>query len=152
MERNPNEHIGTAVLARLLEESRQRAGSVRDAADAHPHLAACPTCRAQFEELALLDRQLTNLGPADSGPRQGDCPGRDVWREIAGGLTPAEETRAHVEHASRCDDCGPLLRQAVAELAELNGELTEAEQEYIASLESASAEWQQRQACNHEES
>ncbi len=58
MERSPSEHIGTADLAKLLEKSRQRADSVLDAPDVHPHLALCPTCREQFEELALLERQL----------------------------------------------------------------------------------------------
>ncbi|HKM85201.1 MAG TPA: CHAT domain-containing protein [Terriglobales bacterium] len=146
MEGNPNEHIGGAELAKLLEESRQRAGSVRDAADTHPHLAACSACREQFEKLALAGRQLTGMRPAESAQRQGDCPDRDMWREIAGGLIPPDETFTHVEHASRCDYCGPLLREAIAELAELNGEMTEAEREHIASLESGNAEWQQRLA------
>jgi len=70
----------------------------------------------------------------------------DSWREIAGGLTPASETLTRIEHASRCDHCGPLLRSAVGELAELNAELTAAEQTRIASLESASVEWQQKLA------
>ena len=146
MERNPNEHIGTTELAKLLEESRRRAESLLDAPDAHPHLAACLTCREQFEELALLDRQLKNMRPAESALRQGDCPGSGVWREIAGGVTPPDETLAYVEHASRCDYCGPLLHGAVAKLTDLNGEITEAERKRIATLESASAEWQQRLA------
>jgi tetratricopeptide (TPR) repeat protein len=146
LERNPNEHIGTTELAKLLEESRRRAESLLDAADAHPHLAACLTCREQFEELALLDRQLKNMRPAESALRQGDCPGSGVWREIAGGVTPPDETLAYVEHASRCDYCGPLLHGAVAKLTDLNGEITEAERKRIATLESASAEWQQRLA------
>ncbi|MFZ0796711.1 MAG: CHAT domain-containing protein [Terriglobales bacterium] len=131
-------------MARLLEESRGRAESVE--ANVHPHLATCPTCREQFEGLVLVDRQLAGLGRAESRQPQGDCPNRDLWHEIAGGLTPPGETLAHVEHAGRCDHCGPLLREAVAELAALNGELTEAERKHIASLESASAEWQQRLA------
>ena len=150
MERNPSEHIGTAELAKLLEESRRRDGFLLDAADVHPHLAACPTCREQIEGLALLDRQLDrqlkNMRPAESALRQGDCPGPGVWREIAGGLTPTDETLAYIEHASRCDYCGPLLRGAVAQLIDLNGETTEAERKHIATLESASAEWQQRLA------
>jgi len=143
--RDPNEHIGAAELARLLEESRGRAGSV-DAANAHPHLAACATCREQFEGLAWLDRQLANMRPA--GPRSplNDCPERHVWREVAGGLIPPDKTLVHIEHASRCDYCGPLLRQSIAEIAELNAELTEAERRHIANLESVSAEWQQRLA------
>ena len=138
--------MGTAELARLLEEARQRAGSARDLANAHPHLLACSTCRAQFEELAFLGRQLSDLAPAPSERRQADCPIPVVWLEIAGGVTPPEETFGHVEHASRCDLCGPLLREAIAELAELNGELNEAERKHIAGLDSAGAEWQQRLA------
>jgi len=145
LERNPNEHIGPAELARLLEESRWRTGSV-DAAETHPHLAACTSCRQQFDELLALDRQLKNTISGDSPSPHGDCPGNDVWREVAGGLTRPDETLAPVEHASRCDHCGPLLREAVAEFAELNRDLTEAEQTQIASLESASADWQQRLA------
>jgi CHAT domain-containing protein/cytochrome c-type biogenesis protein CcmH/NrfG len=150
LEISPNEHIGTAELAKLLEESRRRAESVLDAADVHPHLDACPTCREQFEELALLDRQLDrqlkSMRPAESALRRGDCPGSAVWREIAGGLTPPDETLASLEHASRCDHCGPLLHGAVAELAGLNGEITQPELSLIAILESARAEWQQKVA------
>jgi predicted anti-sigma-YlaC factor YlaD len=61
LEENPNGHIGSAELAKLLEESRRRTESVPDAADVHPHLAACPACREQFEGLALLDHQLKSL-------------------------------------------------------------------------------------------
>ena len=146
MEENPNGHIGSAELAKLLEESRRRTESVPDAADVHPHLAACPACREQFEGLALLDHQLKSLRPAESALRQGDCPGPAVWHEIAGGLTPPGETLAYIEHASRCDHCGPLLHGAVAEMADLNGEITEAERKHIAALQSASAEWQRKLA------
>jgi CHAT domain-containing protein len=147
---NPSEHVGTAELARLLEESRRRAESAPDAADMHPHLAACPACREQFVDLALLDRQLDRqmkgMRPAESAPRQCDCPRPALWREIAGGLTPPGETLIYVEHASRCDHCGPLLRGAVAEVSDLNGETTKEDRTLIAILESARAEWQQRLA------
>src|SRR6267378_3576922 len=139
-----------AELAKLLEESRRRAESALDAPDVHPHLAACPTCREQFDDLALLDRQLARqmngTRPAESPLRQGDCPGPALWREIAGGLTPPDETLIYLEHASRCDHCGPLLRGAVAEVSDLNGEITEADRTLIAILESARTEWQQRLA------
>ena len=140
---SPNEHIGTAELAKLLEESRRSAEPL-DAADVHPHLAVCPTCREQFEGLASLDRQLESIRPAESRLPHGDCPGSEVWREIAGGLTPSEEALACIEHASGCDHCGPLLRGAMTELAALNGEITAAERKHIATLASASAEWQQK--------
>jgi CHAT domain-containing protein/cytochrome c-type biogenesis protein CcmH/NrfG len=150
LDRSPSEHVGTAELAKLLEESRRRAESAPDAADVHPHLAACPVCREQFDDLALLDRQLDrqmkSMRSAESVPRPDDCPRPALWREIAGGLTPPDETLASLEHASRCDHCGPLLREAVAEVSSLNGETTEAERTLIALLESARAEWQQRLA------
>ncbi|HMD17769.1 MAG TPA: tetratricopeptide repeat protein [Terriglobales bacterium] len=140
---NPNEHIGTAELAKLLEESRRSAESL-DAADVHPHLALCPTCREQFEALASLDRQLESIRPAESRLPQSDCPGSGVWSAIVGGLTPSDETMACIEHASRCDYCGPLLRGAMTELADLNGEITAGERKQITTLVSASAEWQQK--------
>jgi tetratricopeptide (TPR) repeat protein len=146
LEENPNGHIGNDELARLLEESRCREESVLDAADVHPHLVACPTCREQFEGLALLDRQLKSIRSVASAPSQSDCPAPAVWSEIAGGLTPPDETLAYIEHASRCDHCGPLLHGAVAELIDLNGEITEAERKQIATLESANLEWQQELA------
>jgi CHAT domain-containing protein/tetratricopeptide (TPR) repeat protein len=138
-------HISSAELAKLLEESLQRAEPVRDAAELHPHLAACLSCREQFETAALA-RELTSMKASKSEVRQGDCPDRAVWREIAGGLTPVEEVLVSIQHASRCDYCGPLLRGAMAELAVLNGELTQEERSHIASLESARVEWQQKLA------
>lgn len=159
MEGNPNEHIGPAELAKLLEESRQRTESAPNipalnAVDAHPHFAVCASCRQQFDDLSSLDRQLdrqlgrqlTNMRPTESVLRRADCPGAEVWREISGGVTSPDETLAHVEHASRCDHCGPLLRASVGEFINLNGEMTEAERGYIATLGSAQAEWQQRLA------
>lgn len=152
MNNNPNGHIGEAELARLLEESRRRPESAVHASDVHPHLAACPDCRKQFEELASLDDQLGRRlqgdrhSAAESAPHDGDCPDPAVWREIAGGLTPATQTLTHIEHASRCDSCGPLLRDAVAELNDLNRDVTAAERHQIAALPSASVEWQQRLA------
>ncbi len=80
------------------------------------------------------------------GLRHGECPNPAVWREIAAGLTPSNQTLVHIEHASCCEACGPLLRQAVTDMADLKGEITEAEQKHILSLESASVEWQRRLA------
>jgi CHAT domain-containing protein/tetratricopeptide (TPR) repeat protein len=141
-----NGHIGEAELAKLLEESRRRTGPALEAADVHPHFAACAVCREHFHGLSLLDRELKSMKRNESVVRQGNCPEAEVWREIAGGLTPPEQTLACIEHASRCDYCGPLLRRAVGELAGLKGEVTEAERKHIATLESAHAEWQQQLA------
>ena len=150
LDREPNGHIGAEDLAKLREESRRRSESgpesVLNASDVHPHLAACPSCRERFEQLASLDRQLQGMRPAESSLRPGSCPDPGVWHEIAAGLTPTVQTISYIEHASRCDECGPLLRGAVAELTDLNREITESERQSIAALESATAEWQQRLA------
>jgi tetratricopeptide (TPR) repeat protein len=127
----------------MLEAARRQAESPEHVAGMHPHLAVCSTCREQFEGLASLDRQLLNIRPTEAVSRQRDCPPETIWREIAGGVTAPEETLVHIEHASRCDHCGPLLRAAMAEFTELNGQLSEAERIYISTLDSANAEWQQ---------
>jgi len=143
VERNPAEHLGTSELARLLEESGWPRGFV-DTEDVHPHLASCAFCREQFEEMGLAESQLDHGRPKES--RSGDCPVGDEWRAFAGGLTPRDRALDYIGHASRCDYCGPRLREALIEFAELNGELTEAERQQIASLESANPEWQRRLA------
>lgn len=140
------DHIGEAQLAKLLEESRQRPGIMTDAAGVHPHFAVCGDCREQFQALWSLEGQLKGMRAAESEPRQSNCPSEQVWREIAGGLTPPGWTLTCIEHASRCHHCGPLLRGAVAELSDLNGEVTEAERNKIAILGSARAEWQEKLA------
>ncbi len=74
------------------------------------------------------------------------CPVPALWREVAGGLTPADETIVHLDHASRCNHCGPLLRSAVSEVSALHGVVTESERKRIASLESARERWQRKLA------
>ena len=130
----------------MAERSGPHPESALDAADVHPHLAVCATCRDEYQGLVILDNRLTHMRSAGPVLRRGDCPSSGVWREIAAGLTPSDQTLAHIEHASCCEACGPLLRQAVSEMADLKGEITEAEQKHILSLESASVEWQLRLA------
>jgi CHAT domain-containing protein/cytochrome c-type biogenesis protein CcmH/NrfG len=145
LEGNLQGHIGAQELGRLLEESRQRAHST-EATEAHPHLAACMTCREQFQELVFMDRRLKRMQPTSVPLRDGGCPDSSLWRQIAGGLTPPDQTLIYIEHASRCDLCGPLLHWAVSELTGLSMEWSEAERKAIANLESANPEWQRRLA------
>ncbi len=76
MDKNSNGHLEAADLAKLLEESRPRAESALDAPDLHAHLAACPACRKQFEELVSLDsllrRQMKGRDPLESAPHNGE--------------------------------------------------------------------------------
>lgn len=143
---NPNQHIGSSELAKLLEESRCRQEAGRDATTIHPHFAICSTCREQFDSLAGLDQQLKDMRLAECEDRSNNCPGTTVWPEVAVGVASPDDDLVYLEHASRCDHCGPLLREAVAKFADLNPELTEEERKHVASLDSARAEWQERLA------
>jgi len=89
-----------------------------------------------------LDRQLERLKSSAPASQQADCPESARWREIAAGVTPPDEALANIRHASRCDHCGPLLREALAEVAGLTRATTEAEQAQIAMLASAQPAWQ----------
>ena len=148
MEENLDEHLSPAELARILAGSRDPSEQEVGRSAGYSHLSTCAACRDQYDALTSLDRRLSGVrllraGASSSGA---DCPRPGVWREIAGGLTPADETLALIEHASRCDRCGPMLHEAVSEMADLKGEVTEEERRQIVFLESAGAEWQQRLA------
>jgi len=146
LEESLHVHLGAGELANLLEQSRHPTDPTLKAADVHPHLATCMTCREQFLELALLESQLKRRGPSEVPVRQRTCPDPATWRDIIGSLTPQEQILVHIEHASGCDYCGSMLHQAVAELTNLNRNLSDAERRSIASLASADQEWQKRLA------
>ena len=123
-----NKHLSAAELAKLAEAVRQRGPSIPRTEDLNPHLAICPACREHFEEHVFLDRQLAQLKSSEPVLHQGDCPDSALWLEIAAGVTPPKQGLAHIHHASFCDHCGPLLREAVAEVANLNTATTEVEE------------------------
>jgi CHAT domain-containing protein/cytochrome c-type biogenesis protein CcmH/NrfG len=141
-----NQHLDASELAKLLEELRLRPESAPDSIEAHSHFDVCADCRDQFKDLVLLERQLKSVSMVDSALRQSACPDPAGWRGIVGEMTPPEEALSWIEHASRCDYCGPLLRSAVVEFAELHEELTEDERRHIATLDSASEAWQRQLA------
>jgi CHAT domain-containing protein/cytochrome c-type biogenesis protein CcmH/NrfG len=132
-----NEHLSTQVLTELYDEAC-RTGHPK-AAEVHPHLATCSLCQKRFEEQIVLDRQFEQLHSPRPALRQSDCPDVALWREIAAGVPDPGQALAHIQHASRCDHCGTLLRDAVADL---NGESALSDEERIAALESARPEWQ----------
>jgi CHAT domain-containing protein len=143
---DPHRHLDASALSKLLDETRLRGNPSPDSSEAHAHFSTCAACREQFEDLELLDRQLKGVRPVDSVVRQSDCPDPGGWRGIVGEMTAPEDALFWVEHASRCDYCGPLLRAAVAEFAALHGELTDEERRHIATLDSASEVWQRQLA------
>lgn len=143
MDRAPDLHLPPQELAELYEQARRQADSPLDAAEVHPHLAACSVCRELFHQLLLVDSRLAGLRSAQPEPRQPQCPDSSAWYEIAAGVAPRTEALVQLQHASRCDHCGSLLREVVAVL---NGEMTAAEAEQIAALASARPEGQRQLA------
>lgn len=103
------------------------------------HLNSCRFCQLRLQTQKETFKQFAQLKldtPAESGK---SCPPADLWTEVAAGIaTP--ETEAALEHASNCDHCGPLLRQAGEELVE---ELTPEEEARIGKLQSSNPVWQQ---------
>lgn len=94
--------------------------------------------------MATFDEKLENLKSSVPTARGPECPEPAIWREIVVALTPSDEALKHLQHASRCDHCGPLLREAVTEM---NAHITDAEAKQIAALESARSEWQRKLAA-----
>ena len=141
MDGEVNQHLSAMELAELAEAVRQRGPSITRAEDVNPHFAVCPACRGHFEEHVLLDRKLEKLKSSEPALHQADCPESALWREIAAGVTPPKQALAHIHHASRCDHCGPLLREAVADVADLHQPTTEAEWAQIGLLTSNQLEW-----------
>ena len=90
--------------------------------------------------MAAFEGQLEHLKSAQPAAPEADCPEPAVWRAIAVALIAPDQALVHLQHASRCDHCGPLLREAVTEM---NSQITEAEAKQIAALDSARPEWQQ---------
>ncbi len=158
LDRSPEEHLQPTELAELIEAKGSAAeeslgptapgsplGSILPGwgKDLHPHLAKCSLCLERLQHMAGMDRQLESLKNAIPIPPSPGCPEPTVWREIAVALTPSDQALVHLQHASACDHCGPLLREAIVDL---DGEITDSEAKKITALESARPEWQRRLA------
>jgi tetratricopeptide (TPR) repeat protein len=109
--------------------------------EAERHVAACQDCAFQLQMLQAMQSDLTSPPPSvPSGPH---CHEPSEWLRVAAGLLPTSETRERMKHASQCGHCGPLLKQAVASLAE---EVTQREEALLSTLRSVEPDWQSRMA------
>jgi hypothetical protein len=111
--------------------------------NAQLHLMICEGCQdeARAQESAMERLEILKLD-APLPPTK-DCPPDDVWLQIAVGIE-LKDTGSALDHASRCKHCGPLLSQAMEDLA---AEPTPEEELLIAGLASATTEWQQNLAA-----
>ena len=144
MTRDPQSHLSLDELAALAEEmeaapqgASASAGSGRDQAKAHAD--RCSVCGPRLRKHLSVQASLRSMVRAVASVRKLDCPPEATWTTVAAGVASADESQVLLEHASRCDYCGPLLRAATEDL---NPEISAEEQEFIRQLPSARAEWQ----------
>lgn len=142
MSRDPQNHLSPDELAGLAEEMEstwRSAGAGPDRDQAKAHAEGCGVCGPLLRDHRSVQARLRSMGSPVVSERKPDCPAEEKWTAIAGGVPPAIEAKPMLEHASRCDYCGPLLRAATEDL---NPELSAEEEAFIRQLPSASAEWQ----------
>jgi hypothetical protein len=136
------EHLNNEQLDELLRyapNGGERLASDRGISDeVQTHLNNCEYCQEKVQAHRELMEGLLLLKKTDVGlPRPG-CPPADIWFEIAAGVD-IDNVHGLLDHAGRCDHCGPLLRLAAEDCAI---ELTPQEENRIASLQSSSLPWQ----------
>jgi tetratricopeptide (TPR) repeat protein len=108
-----------------------------DMPEAQRHIAACDFCRDLVSLHLEQGGRLAQLSRPPETPRTPECPDESQWAELAAGLVHDDQAAVLLRHAATCDHCGPLLRQSLEDFAE---EVTPAEAEFLAHLQSASPE------------
>jgi CHAT domain-containing protein len=137
------QHLTIEQIERFLEF--QPGASGLDDADllgeARRHLANCGTCQKLVFVEKERERVLQSLRQEFSAPASKDCSPEIKFYELVAGLMSGEDSESLLKHASECDRCGPILRQATEQL---RSEQTREEFEIIAALETSRPEWQER--------
>ena len=158
-------HLTPQEMDLLLFGPADPRGSNADNAsvrDAQKHLSGCAVCQSVAEKYRKADEALRSLGSWDQGASNRDgqgasddagssggsrrgphCPPEDTWLSLAAGLLNEEEEARHRTHAAACKWCGPLLKEAMEDLAQ---DMTAEEQQALAHLPTASSEWQRQLA------
>lgn len=145
--RPADKHLSPQELESLLfgvADSNDIHANRASAREAQQHLGGCAICQTVADRYRNVDAALRGLRGKGkrrlSGVTRGkDCPADEVWPRIAVGLIPEKEASDYVAHAAVCDWCGPLLQEAMEDLAQ---DMTVEEQKGLSQLSSASLEWQ----------
>ena len=135
-------HLNDDQIEELLRPARaqgQESALDRDAQEmARAHLQVCGICHARvLDQQSAMERLVMLRADAPMAPTP-HCPPDNLWIEVAGRM-PAQDSEGFLSHAATCDHCGPLLQQAVADLAM---ELTSEENNTISNLPSSTEMWQ----------
>jgi CHAT domain-containing protein/cytochrome c-type biogenesis protein CcmH/NrfG len=133
-------HLDSSQIEELLRVSaNKKEDSANDRIDANAriHLNDCYICQARVRAEGEAMERLAQLKSGKTGTPNTQCPPDSAWLELAARIRPNPESL--LRHAAQCDHCGPLLRDAVADLT---GECTPQEEAQIADLASATPKWQ----------
>lgn len=138
MDAHLNESQIEALLQPELEPDRGVLFDAESYQEAKAHLDACDSCRERFRLQESAMERLVHIKSNTPNARGPQCPPDEVWIEIAAGIQ-SQLAEMCLNHAVKCDHCGPLLSQAAADLAET---LTPEEESRIAGLSSSTLEGQ----------
>ncbi len=129
--RPEQEHLSEAEIERLLTGGP-------DEGEGRRHAASCGPCRALLESHEHAARQLQALRPETVPERGAECPPRQEWPLVTAGMLGEESEQQRLEHATECDACGSLLKDA-AECGA--GDPTAEEELALARLRTSDEQW-----------
>jgi CHAT domain-containing protein/Flp pilus assembly protein TadD len=109
--------------------------------EAQRHLANCENCQKIVSTEKARDQALQSLKQNFPTRVSEDCPPEVRFYELAAGVLEDNDSEIFVRHATECDRCGPILRQA---FEQLSAPQTNQESEVLASLRTSQPEWQER--------
>jgi tetratricopeptide (TPR) repeat protein len=146
LSRDPQDHLSREELAWLageVESALQSGDTGSDRKTVEAHAAGCNECGSRLRAHRSVQAGLRSLATPVSSKRTSDCPAEEKWLNLAVGRLPAAESSPLLEHASSCDYCGQLLREASEDL---DSELLVEDKQFVATLSSAGVEWQRNLA------
>ncbi|HVR27085.1 MAG TPA: CHAT domain-containing protein [Candidatus Polarisedimenticolia bacterium] len=132
-------HLNDDEIERLLLAASDLGDAEPDdKADALDHLRTCESCALAVRAHREAAEELARLKFGGGGRLGSDCPSESVWLDLAAGIS-TEDSKAYLNHAAECEHCGPLLREAAADLAE---DLSVEDEKRMNQLRTTSPEWQ----------
>ena len=151
MSRDPQDHLSREELAWLageVEPALQSGDIGSDRETVEAHAAGCSECGSRLQAHRSVQAGLRSLATPVPSKRTSDCPAEEKWLDLAVGRHSAAESSPLLEHASSCDYCGQLLREASEDL---DSELPVDDKRFVATLSSGGTDWQRNLAQRLEE-
>ncbi len=143
MKRPIDRHLDDAEIDALVSLPQESDGSresvaEHDVRELRSHIDACEECTRKVQMHQDAQAVIANLKVSGSEHASSECPGDSEWLQVAAGLLPTVMAKELMVHASQCDHCGPILRNAAATLSDA---ATPEEEAQLASLPSARPGW-----------